>query len=221
MSCNRSFPYVQLSKFGTKLNPILTVDPVSSSIYKDPDSSFDIGDSAYLFGPATTSSQLYMAEKCSKNWDGACEFLSRNSDSTKCNSGRISSPLFPTVYAPGKLTIGDFLVENAGVRRFCDLSSCAMNQEPYDYNNPDSVWVTSYGCCGENQCIPVCMPPDNPDNDLLLNKVLDKPDLHIDLLINMYRNVIANGTKGKYDNTRIGYIFNIFDVYRKIHGGKM
>ena len=28
MSCNRSFPYVQISKFGTKLNPILKLDPV-------------------------------------------------------------------------------------------------------------------------------------------------------------------------------------------------
>jgi hypothetical protein len=218
MSYNRSFPYVQISKFGTTLNPILTIDPVASSIYKDIDSSLDIGDSAYLFGPATTNSQLYMAEKCSKEWDGACEFLSRNNDNTKCNSGRISSPLFPTVYAPGRQTIGDFLVENAGVRRFCDLNSCSMTQESYDPRNPDSVWVTSYGCCGYTQCLPVCLPPEDPDNDMLLNKILDKPDLHIDLLINMYKNINAQGSREKYKNTRIDHIFNIFDVYQKIHG---
>lgn len=218
MSYNRSFPYVQISKFGKNLNPILTLDPVAASIYKDPDSSFDIGSNAYSFGPATSSSQLYMAEKCSKEWDGACEFLSRNVDNSKCNIGKISSPLFSTIYQPGKQTIGDYLVENASVRRFCDLSSCNMTQEPYDYNNPDSVWVTSYGCCGESQCLPLCMPPENPDSDLLLNKVLDKPDLHIDLLVNMYKNVNAQGYRSKYQNTRIDHIFKIFDVYLKMHG---
>jgi hypothetical protein len=218
MSYNRSFPYVQISKFGTCLNPVLTIDPVASSIFKDPDSNFDIGDSANQFGPSTTKSQLYMAEKCSKNWDGACEFLSRNNDDTKCNSGKISSSIFPTMYAPGRQNIGDFLVENSAVRRFCDLNSCSISEEPYDYSNPNSVWVKSYGCCGNNECLPLCMPPNDPDNDILLNKVLDKPDLHIDLLINMYRNVNQQNSRNKYQNTRIGHIFNIFDVYRNIHG---
>lgn len=218
MSCNRSFPYAQISKFGNSLNPVLTLDPVASSIYKDPDSSFDIGDTAYLYGPEKESSQLYMAEKCSKNWDGACEFLSRNNDNTKCNVGKISSPLFQTMYAPGKQTIGDFLVENSGVRKFCDLSTCNMTQEPYDYQNPNSPWVTRYGCYSDKKCLPVCLPPSNPDTDILLNKVLDKPDLHIDLLINMYKNVIKNGTREQYRNTRIGNIFNIFDSYVKLNG---
>jgi len=218
MSCNRSFPYVQISKFGTSLNPLLTIDPVASSVFKDPDSNFDIGDSADQFGPSTERSQLYMAERCSKIWDGACEFLSRNNDDTKCNSAKIPSAIFPTVYAPGRMTIGDFLVENSSVRRFCDLNTCAIKQEPYDYNNPNSVLVTSYGCCGITECLPLCMPPDDPDNDILLNKVLNKPDLHIDLLINMYKNVNGQGSRNKFQNTRIGHIFNIFDVYVKIHG---
>jgi len=218
MSCNRSFPYVQISRFGNKLNPILKLDPVGSSIYKDVDSNFDIGDSANMYGPTRKNSQLYMAEKCSKNWDGACEFLSRNIDDTHCNQGKISSPLFMTQYQPGKQTIGDFLVENASVRRFCDLSSCTLTQEPYDYNNPNSPWVTSYGCNGVNQCMPMCLPPPKPDEDILLNKVLDKPHLHVDLLVNMYKNVMSNGSRDVYKNTRIEQIFNIFDLYVKMHG---
>jgi len=220
MSCNRSFPYVQISKFGTTLNPKLSIDPVAASIYKDPDASFDIGATAYLYGPARVKSQLYMAEKCSKNWDGACEFLSRNQDTSKPNTGKIASPLFTTVQPPGKETIGDYLVENASVRRFCDLSSCAITQEPFDPTNPNSVWVSSYGCCGDSPCLPVCLPPENPDEDLLLNKVLDKPDLHIDLLVNMYKNVNKNGTRENYRNTRVGHIFNILDVYVKLNKRK-
>jgi len=193
------------------------MDPVVASIYKDPDASFDIGAMAYLYGPTKLNSQLYMAEKCSKNWDGACEFLSRNQDTSKPNSGKIASPLFKNVQPPGKETIGDFLVENASVRRFCDLSSCMIRQEQFDPTNPNSVWISSYGCCGESECLPVCLPPENPDEDILLNKVLDKPDLHIDLLVNMYKNVKKRGTRDNYKNSRIGHIFSMLDVYIKLN----
>jgi hypothetical protein len=57
------------------------------------------------------------------------------------------------------------------------------------------------------------MPPENPDQDILMNKVLDKPDVHTDLLVNMYRNVMKRNQRDKYKNTRIGYIFNVIDLY--------
>ena len=126
MSCNRSFPYVQISKFGSSLNQKLTIDPVAASIYKDPDSNFDIGATAYLYGPSRQNAQLYMAEKCSRNWDGACEFLSRNQDASKPNVGKISSPLFTTVQQPGKETIGDFLDEPVVSVTSCPVAACIV-----------------------------------------------------------------------------------------------
>lgn len=219
MNCNRTFPYVPIARFGAKMDPVFSIDPVASSVYKDIDSDFDIGEMAINYGPRTKKSMLFMADKCSKKWDGACEFLSRNEDSNAiCNQARISSPLFRRVNAPGTQTIGDILVENSAVRRFCDLSSCAVTSEPYDPTNPYSVWTKQYGCCGSTVCMPVCMPPDEPDKDILLNKVLDKPHLHLDLLINMYKNVNQQGLRAKFTANRVGRIFAIFDTYVKMHG---
>jgi hypothetical protein len=219
MSCQQTFPYVPISKFGTKLNRIQTLDPVAASVYSDIDASFDKGELAIRYGPRHRTSQLYMAERCAKNWDGACEFLSRNDDNNSvCNQGRVASALFRTLNPPGSETIGDILVENTAVRRFCDLSSCAISAEPYNPNDPDSAWVKSYGCCGTTQCLPVCMPPDDSDADIVMNKVLDKPQLHMDLLVNMYKNVNKTGTREKYVNTRVGRVFAVFDTYSKIHG---
>ena len=65
---HKSFPYARIATFG-QLNPVLRTDPVGYSIYKDIDSSFDIGPTSRLFGPEQPNSQLYMAEKCAKNWD--------------------------------------------------------------------------------------------------------------------------------------------------------
>lgn len=215
MTCNRPFPYTRIANFGRDLNPVLRTDPVGYSVYKDIDSYFDIGPLGRIYGPDAPQSQLYMADKCGKEWDSACEFISNNNNSTKCNSGKISSPLFSTA-SPSGMTVGDFLVENSAVRRFCDLSSCAVWEEPYNPLDPTSPNVKSYGCCGNKVCLPVCVPPENPDNDILLNKVLDKPHMHVDLLVNMYKNTKLN--RQKYQNTRIGRIFEILDMYYKIHG---
>lgn len=215
--CNRTFPYVPIAKFGASMNPVMSIDPVAASIYKDPDSSFDIGEMAVRYGPRTRESMLYMAERCASNWDSACEFLSRNRDNNGvCNQARISSPLFRRVNPPGSQTVGDILVENTAVRRFCDLSSCAVTSEPYDPTNPNSVWVKQYGCCGTTTCLPVCLPPDDPDNDIVMNKVLDHPDLHLDLLINMYKNVNRNNLRSKFVNTRVGRIFALFDTNGRV-----
>jgi len=208
MSQRRSYPYAKIANFG-QVQPVLLTNAVGLSISKDIDTTFDTGPTSRLFGPDMPNAQLYMAEKCSKQWDGACEFLSRNQDGTKCNAGKISSPLFQSPPVDG-MTIGDFLVENSAVRRFCDLSSCKISEEPYNPMDPYSPMVRSYSDCGYTKCMPVCMPPDDPDNDILLNKVLDKPDRHTDLLVNMYRNV---KDRQKYENTRIGMIFSLFDTY--------
>lgn len=207
---HKSFPYARIATFG-QLNPVLRTDPVGYSIYKDIDASFDIGPTSRLFGPEQPNSQLYMAEKCAKEWDGACELLSRNNDGTKCNAGKIESPLFKTPSPPG-MTIGDFLVENAAVLKFCDMSSCKMTHEPYNPMDPSSPYVTSYSGDGYTECLPVCKPPTNPDADLVLNKVLNKPHLHVDLLVNMYRNV-SKEDRAKYTNTRLGMIFGVLDAY--------
>ena len=204
----RSFPYAKIANFGN-IQPVFATDPVGYSVVKDIDSSFDVGPTSRLFGPDQPNSQLYMAEKCAKEWDGACELLSRNNDANKCNAGKIVSPLFKTPYPDGT-TIGDFLVDNAAVRRFCDLSSCKITSEPYNPMDPKSPIVSRYTDDGYTMCLPVCTPPENPDHDILLNKVLDQPEKHVDILVNMYKNV---KDRKKYENTRIGMIFNLFDVY--------
>jgi hypothetical protein len=170
--------YVPLRNFGTTLSPKLRTDPVGLSIYRDPDSFFDEGSLARTFGPKSKTSQLYMAEKCSKNWDGACELLSRNNETSVVNVGKVDSPVFKTPET-SNMSIGDFLIENSAERRFCSFDSCSIYEDLYNVNDPTSPLVKEIR--GEN-CIPICKPPVNPDQDMLLNKVLNQPHKHTDLL---------------------------------------
>jgi hypothetical protein len=203
---NRS-NYVPLRNFGTSLSTNLRTDPIGFSIYRDIDSFFDEGSLARTFGPKNKTSQLYMAEKCSKNWDGACELLSRNNETSVVNLGKVDSPVFKTPET-SNMSIGDFLIENSAQRRFCNLDTCSIDEELYNINDPTSPLVKEIG---GNSCIPVCTPPQDPDKDILLNKILNQPHKHIDLLLNMYHNCKNN--RESYKNTRIDKIFNLFELY--------
>lgn len=201
--------YVPLRNFGSSLAPALRTDPIGWSLYRDVDSMFDEGSMAHVYGPAALTSQAYMAEHCSKNWDGACELLSRNTDTSKPNSGLVDSPLFRQ-NEPGTLSIGDYLILNSATRRFCTFDSCSIKEEIYNPNDPTSPFVKTIGSDSSRPCIPVCTVPKNPDQDIILNKVLQQPHKYMDLLINMYHNC-RNSKDIK--NTRIEKIFKLFDMY--------
>jgi len=203
---NRS-NYVPIRNFGTSLPAVLRTDPVAYSIYRDIDSFFDEGSLARKYGPESKESMLYMAEKCSKNWDGSCELLSRNDDISKPNMGLVESPAFRH-NEPGTMSIGDYLVLNSATRKFCDFNSCSMSESLYNVNDPTSPLVKSIG---NQNCNPVCKPPTNPDQDMLMNKILAQPHKYTDLLLNMYYHCRNN--RQAYKNTRIEQIFKLFDTF--------
>jgi hypothetical protein len=207
-------PYTKLANFGHIAN-VLKTDPVGYSIYRDIDSFFDIGPNAADYGPSAEKSHLYMSERCSKNWDGACELMSRNEEQARSNVGGVLSSSLYARPPPSDLSIGDVLVENTAVRRFCDLSTCSVDKESFNPNDPTSPMISKYGGKNCYECQPVCMPPSNPDDDIVLNKVLDYPEKHVDLLLNMYRSVSKKGKRNDYKNTRIDMVFSIFDKFVK------
>jgi hypothetical protein len=211
---NKCTNYAKYQDFGTTLNPLLETDPVELSIYNDPDTYFLMGPTAYLFGPQTEPSQLYMAQKCSKNWDGSCEYLSRNIEPTKENKATLSSKVFK---CEPNITIGDTLIDNAAQRRYAvDIGKkCVPNYKKYNPLDPTSPDVVTYEC-GLNNI--VCLPPPASmvDSDVLMNKLLDAPEKHVSILKNFYINLGIN--KAEYNGTRLGKIFELFDAYIKVYG---
>ena len=209
----KTTPYAKYQDFAPSLSPELTMsNPTSVSLFDDMDTLFAIGSSAgyKYYGPQAPNSQSFMAQKCAENFDGTCEFLSTNNRIVNSNVGKIHSPLFKN--CPNLMTIGDTLVENTAQRRFCDVSQCKISKELFNPLDPSSPMISTINC-GENNI--VCMPPANPDSDLLLNKILDRPDQHVDLLLCMYRSTKNN--RNKYVGTRIGRIFDIIEAYYKIN----
>lgn len=198
-------PYAKYQNFATSLSRDMRTNPTDWSIQDNIDTAFRIGSTYQFYGPQSDSSQAYMAEKCSKRWDNSCEFLSNDRTFIKSNTGKIHSKGFHCI-CQGE-TIGDALVENSAERAFCDLSHCMQYTENFNPLDNTSAMIKTYVC---NEDV-VCRPPKNPDDSILLNKVLDRPDMHLDLLLNMYRN--SRHHREQYKDTRIGELFKIIDIY--------
>jgi hypothetical protein len=201
--------YAKSQNFAKSLSNELRTNPTDWSVQNNVDSAFAIGPTYQWYGPQSEASQTYMADKCSKNWDESCEYLSNDRTYVKSNTGKVRSKSF-NCCVPNQ-TIGDALVENSAERAFCDLSNCRIIQQNFNPLDNTSPLINTYVC---NQDV-VCMPPENPDNNIILNKVLDRPDKHLDLLLNMYRN--SANSRQKYKGTRIGRLFEIIDIYFQTH----
>jgi hypothetical protein len=207
---NKASNYAAYQNFAPSLSKKLKTDPVSRSVVYDIDEALDIGPLYQWYGPQSEASQLYMAEKCSKNWDGSCEFLSMNNDIVKNNLGQISAEFTSPCHDPTTFTVGDMLVDNAAQRRFCELGQCKVLQQNFNPLDPSSPIVNSYQCDGNV----IARVPPNPDQDIILNKVLDRPEQHINILLNLYRNC---GNRAQYKGTRIGRMFDVIEAYIRLN----
>lgn len=200
--------YASYKNFGSSLNESLQTKASTWSIEDNIDTYFDIGPLARAYGPQAERSQKYMADKCSLNWDSTCDYLAMNTEQIKGNCAKIMTDNtgYNDTY---DLSVGDALVNNSAMRRFCLSDQCTISQELFNPLDPNSPMINNINCRG----VPlIYKPPKNPDQDALLNRVLDKPEKHMNILVNMYNNV--KDERHLYNGTRIGKLFEMIDVYR-------
>lgn len=94
---------------------------------------------------------------------------------------------------------GDMIVENAARMKYCVYPSGSYYQFPYNPTDPNSPILTQI--IGSNT--PVCtVDPSTIENDPLMNKILEAPEKHTNLLANIYKN--TSGLEG----TRLGAFYN-------------
>ena len=117
--------------------------------------------------------------------------------------------------------MGEILVRNTAQEKYLVAMSnnCQRAYEPFDptvANSPlISTWVPMGNGCNNqgncetsNTCIPIyAVDAKTIDDDPVMNKVLDKPYIAMDLLVNIYNNAKASNTLRDLKGTRI---YNFF-----------
>lgn len=219
MSC-----YTSISQFGSgsqgSSNP-LTICAVSGL-----DAGFNNAIGASYLNPQSQQCQAFMGLYCGQNWDGVCEYLSH--DTTRylpntqqnCNTANSGSSCF----GPGlgsASTAGDILVRNAAQEKYLRSmsSNCVRQYEPFDPTTANSPLISKWtavgggtcgagGCDGRGACIPVYgVDARTIDADPVMNKILLRPWIAMDILINIYQNAVRNGEIHGLRNTRLYRMF--------------
>ena len=215
-------PYSGISNLGN----IKTVDksPLAVCAVSGLEAGFNATLGGSFLKPGNENCQIYSAEYCATNWDGVCEYMSKNTNRTTPNMMQSCGNLSGAGLGVGTgsaFTRGQDLIRNAASVRFLTHMSgnCKREYQPFDPTVADSPliskWVPSGNgcnsqgnCYSSNKCIPIYgVDPKTIDNDVIMNKILAQPWIAMDILVNIYNNAVRSGQIKELVNTKLYKFF--------------
>lgn len=179
------------------------------------DNLFQHGSEAVTLGIHSDSSQLFMSQYCAQGWDGFCDAASQDDiyygnyyPNQLVNQGSLISN--------NELTQGEALLRNTASRKYLDTTNCLQSFRPFDPNVADSPLISEWttGKCGSTYRV----NPSTIDNDIVMNKILVKPLIAIDILAGIFSTMKRDGTICQLKGTKLGRFFSE-TAYFKNRGG--
>jgi hypothetical protein len=181
--------YRRIDDFGPKG---LDINPLTYCMEKSTANKMQYGGSESLHGTASKNCQAFMSERCSKNWDGNCEYYYNE------RNERVPNSLNTCRDHDFNMTSGVILLKNTADRKFCDKGNCQKVVEQFDTLVTGSPNVTYYmNCRGGGKC---SVDASKIDIDPVMNRCLQNPGACDDTLYKICKNgKKLGGTKiGKY-----------------------
>ena len=220
--------YRQISDFAPNIDNQYSADPLFYCTTDGLDSQFLHGSQGRIFGRYNKHCSEFLSTRCAKNWDEVCEAISHDRETRYPN---MSGPL-PS-YTGGKFNVclpyGEQLVRDAAIKKYKMMTlDCNLQCEPFDPTVPNSPMIcfetrtncNTAGSSSVSACIGgseggVCeaiyaITPEqakNLDNDPLMNRLLNKPEIALDLLENIYKTLQKNNQLGLIQNTRLAKFY--------------
>ena len=210
--------YANIKNFGnTNENVSLEIeDPLSYCLNWTIDQQLLHGGNSYIYGQYSKPCQAYLSDYCAEGWDGFCELASQNVNTSYPNQ------LDHSKHSTSGMTAGDILIKNTAVKKYMKKMSdkCVQKFEPFDptvANSPMiSYWEPSDEFdikCGKNCDAIYEVDPSTIDDDPVMNKILMKPTIAIDLLKNIFNSMKNNGTLDTIKNTKLGKFFDNYFLH--------
>ncbi|UUT40523.1 hypothetical protein [carnivorous sponge associated iridovirus] len=201
--------YAQLSQFGASpVNalPVYNNDPLTYCIGSNASQRFNHGSHAVTYGQNSRPCQVYMANRCAQNWDGVCEYAASKTANEEYS--QVADSMFAGNQQTIGLSSGDVLLKNTAQDRFrIGMMNCELRTEPFDPVNPSSPYISYY--VGQN-CVPqYAVDPTTIDQDIVMNKILDRPHIAKQLLINIKNTMVRQGTFHRLKGTRLGNFYRL------------
>ena len=211
------YQYQNISSFGHQVKDLAVNNPLSYCLSNGMDNSFMHGGHAgKILNRGSKPCQSYISEYCSNNWDEYCELESKN-DSKLSNALNNEQN---TRNATVGLTAGEVLIYNTASKKYIVRreGSCKLVSTQFDPTVASSPmyteWVNTGGICstgcGDNggDCVAVYgVNPSTIEADPLMNKILNKPAIALDILKKIYVDMKKEKTLSQLKGTRLGSFF--------------
>jgi len=219
----RSSSYAQICKFGANSYSPST-NPISYSIGSNMDQNFLHGSSSYIFtGQDSRNSQLFLSEYCAQGWDGFCEVASKNSSIDFPNQAENSNGFGGNPFQTQKLNSGEILIRNTAARKYLKgMGGCVKKTEQFDPTVSASPLISTWKPTVDNVSM-VCIPtysvnPAEIDGDVVMDKILNKPYIAMDILLNIFNNAKRDGTLIDFKGTKLGNFYETNETFRALGG---
>ena len=166
-------------------------------------------DSIMMFGHGplndSRTAQVYSANYCSKNWDRICEITSMDNDTNVINLMKPNTTR--------RLTRGQILIRNTAVVKYMVGISGAVKKREYLYPEDSSSPIVTYWS-PKNDLYPMrtefSVDPYNIDSDPVMNKILEQPQIAIDILDSIHNNMKRTNKLEQLNGTKLGNFFMIY-----------
>lgn len=154
-----------------------------------------------LYGQNSKPCQEFLSRKCSINWDGVCEKLYQNDRKNTVNHISREIP-------NQKITAGEILLINSAKKKYqSSARNCYLKFDKFNPLDPSSIELQYLE--GPNCFVTYEVNPKKIDSDKIMNKILDKPEIAVDLLTNIRNTMYAKRTLHELKGTRLGKFFNL------------
>jgi hypothetical protein len=216
--------YAKYIDFGKDLNnniknPMNAANPLTYCMIPTLNSQFFHGSlsGGLLYGNENSNCMNFMAERCSKEWDGFCEaYLDINVDSYWPNQAVVDATAYNNAknFFKFKPTIGQDLLRNACYRKFIYNPNSNPSYQQFDNTVPNSPLLTVYDnyVTGYSQ-IKNLSDPSKLDQDPHIQRMLKYPYVCFDVLGRIY---LAYLRKENGINIRGTFLEKFFQENKKI-----
>lgn len=205
--------YAKLANFGASAGKSAQNDPITYCALSGLESGFyhgGPGGGNGLLGPNSTACQVYMGQYCANNWDGTCEFLSRDDTRRFPNTqGSYNMLWLSSGLGQNGVTQGQILIRNAAAEKYIIAMSdnCFRDLQPFDPSVPGSPLIGQWKPKMNSQNY-ICtalydVKAEGIDNDVVMNKLLQQPWIGMDILGGIYKTRVKNGTLDELKGTKL------------------
>ncbi len=201
--------YAKLATFGASpanALPVFNNDPLTYCIGNNMSQRFNHGSNSDIYGQNSAPCQVFLAKRCAKKWDGICEYASSHAANNEYASR--ADTMYAGNYEVIDLTPGEILLRNTALEKYrIAMHNCSLKTEAFNPINPSSPYQSHW--VGRN-CIPeYAVNPATIDSDVVMNKILQKPQIAAQLLINIKNTMIRKGTFHHLKGTRLGSFYGL------------